>query len=446
MLERRAFLDTFETLFQQLIYLRGNPKAALRDLDGVEIARKLEERQEQHALAVFLDDLDRCSEKRVVETLEAIYSLQNIPGVCFYLGLDMERLLSVLETHLKDRREEFLEKIIQLAYEIPQVSSEGAAEFIDHLLETGGLREILGDAGNDDGIKHLRELTASLDPHPRHLKRFLNDFSLRIGVLRNTNLLEGGHAVGPGYATPKQVLAFHALSWLLPPEERADLRDLKRFGDLFESLRALGDEKPEHISKGAHELRRTQAWIFESIGVTDGRVDELPWVRTLVHFGSPGTVAPVSEEPEPAADVERRIEPRRTGEAPQFVELDGGLFVMGDREISPPEHRVTLTPFAISRFPITNAQYARYVEWRLDQGLDVEAPEHWADVSPPTELLDHPVTHVSWDDARGYCKWLSDQQKQKRRAEFRFDLPTEAQWEFAAGGGEKRRPLPVGKR
>jgi iron(II)-dependent oxidoreductase len=95
-------------------------------------------------------------------------------------------------------------------------------------------------------------------------------------------------------------------------------------------------------------------------------------------------------------------------------------------------HPVRMRPYLIARAPVTNDEYARYVE-----ATGVQPPPHWTrgrdgwrsrrwDKEEPLAPY-QPVVHVSWHDADAYCHWVG------RR------LPTEAEWELAASSYDKRR-------
>jgi formylglycine-generating enzyme required for sulfatase activity len=87
-----------------------------------------------------------------------------------------------------------------------------------------------------------------------------------------------------------------------------------------------------------------------------------------------------------------------------------------------PAHAVWVPAFALAATPVTNRQYARFV-----QATGRAAPAHWSGARPPESLWQHPVTYVDWHDAAAYCEWVGAR------------LPTEAEWERAARGDAQRR-------
>jgi formylglycine-generating enzyme required for sulfatase activity len=103
-----------------------------------------------------------------------------------------------------------------------------------------------------------------------------------------------------------------------------------------------------------------------------------------------------------------------------LVLIPGGTFVMGDERHHPderPRHEVTLAPFYMSRYPITQGQYRSI----MGDGAGFS----WGQ--------DHPIEKISWDDAIEFCTKLSQQTGVGEAAleENRYTLPSEAQWEYA---------------
>ena len=105
-----------------------------------------------------------------------------------------------------------------------------------------------------------------------------------------------------------------------------------------------------------------------------------------------------------------------------LVLIPGGAFLMGQndgRDEERPAHRVTVAPFRLCRFQVTNADYAAFRPFAYD-------------------CAEKPVTSVSWFDAVDFCGWLA------ARWNLPVRLPTEAEWEFAARGGVEGKLYPWG--
>lgn len=112
-----------------------------------------------------------------------------------------------------------------------------------------------------------------------------------------------------------------------------------------------------------------------------------------------------------------------------MVRIPSGKFIMGsDDRFSDegPQHVADLDDYLIDKYEVTNLQYQRFID---DTGR--RAPRHFFGRGHPPGKADHPVTFVSWFDARDYCRWAG-----KR-------LPTEQEWE-KAGRGEDGRVFPWG--
>jgi iron(II)-dependent oxidoreductase len=139
------------------------------------------------------------------------------------------------------------------------------------------------------------------------------------------------------------------------------------------------------------------------------------------------------------------VAPMEAAPPPDAVRIAGGPFRMGDDggpEDERPAHVVELRPFSIARVPVTNAEFAEFlnaVGTRNAKGenlFDADDPDARIHrvagrFAADAGFADHPVVEASWTGARDYCRWRGGR------------LPTEAEWERAARG-DAGRPYPWG--
>ena len=112
---------------------------------------------------------------------------------------------------------------------------------------------------------------------------------------------------------------------------------------------------------------------------------------------------------------------------PTMVKVEGGSFYMGDTigdSNQMPRHKVSLSTFYMSENLISIAEYYNFC---LATARETPLVPSWG------KNDNKPIVNVNYSDAVAYCNWLSKELNTK------FRLPTEAEWEYAARGGNKSR-------
>ncbi len=232
------------------------------------------------------------------------------------------------------------------------------------------------------------------------------------------------------------------VSPLVPPEEKDPSSEFRKL--LLMSRLCLDGEEMSDDNRDA------MCNLGESLGLTGGQAEDLideyleKMANTLTPVSKPvlavrpvtTPVRPVDPAVAPAVKIEINLSPiaraderRRFPNYKSFLDLDmllvpAGQFLMGSDTADSqgneqPVTLVTLSAFYMARYPVTNGMFEKF-----DPAHQLKrAP--WADQS-------HPVVYVSSLEAEEFCKWLSQREGRKYR------LPTEAEWEYAARGGDTR--------
>ena len=412
-------------------------------------------------LVVFVDDLDRCLPEKAVEVLEAIKLFVDVPGCVFVLGLDQEVIARGIEIKYREfglapgaegeaqKRfvidgARYLEKIIQLPFQIPPIERGDMGAFVSGLV---------GEWPHPACPDVFAE---GLGDNPRQVKRTVNVFLLlwQLADKRKEKL--------QGLIKPIRLAKVVAIQHIYPelyevlketPRLLRDLEDYYRAEELHTVADRVREEIPEPVRSMAlssleampkpdpifppalapfvgrvavHRVLTMHAAKMPDVNFTGLPPDELRLYFTLTRRAEAPQVAPTEA---PHAVFE-----------PQMVRVPAGPFLMGTTEEQAkqaiadgmqeeqvawerPQHTVELSEYFIGKYPITNAEYQVFV-----REAGYSPPRHWDGNKYPEGQGDHPVVNVSWNDAVAYCKWLSEKTGKPYR------LPTEAEWEKAARG------------
>lgn len=228
-------------------------------------------------------------------------------------------------------------------------------------------------------------------------------------------------------------------------EEHIQLKPLET---LAEVARRSGTRQPPQLDASLlQDLLHEDLEIIEAVCNRIAAVDRATYANYLVDFlGNPDN--PWRQRVSAGDALGFLGDPRFAEGKESWVEIPAGEFYRGSRKEDDPNadddeidgERYRLDGYEIGRYPVTNAEYRRFVE-----ATGHKRPKHWREGDIPLGQGNHPVVFVSWVDANAYVEWLDG-----RNDGYRYALPSEAQWERAArgpaevDGRENRRIYPWG--
>jgi len=220
-----------------------------------EWVKKVPKGSEQRSIVVFIDDLDRCSPENVFAVFEAIKLYLDATGFVFVLGVDSEIISeAILEKKKYSKKvtsEQYVEKIVQIAFNIPSASPHQMRALFDAYGEESGTAELF----NADSRQLVLERSNN---NPRRIKRFINVFILEYQLNPDSRSLE-----------PKLLIKiimlgmyYRAFCRLFDPE--AELDTISEFLEYEKARRALGGQP-----KLLQELVEPYRPVFERYALND---------------------------------------------------------------------------------------------------------------------------------------------------------------------------------
>lgn len=434
-------------------------------------------------IVVFIDDLDRCMPENAVRLLEGIKLILHQQNFSFVLGIydkivedfirnkyaakypvqaasiasngDDNEVCRRMNEYLK-YFDEYLDKIVQVRYHVPGRKPDEMHNYIEALLEEAEMKDVFLKKKNDKGKSipitkneknSLFHLIAEVGQrNPRSIVRKINSLIVRTRIASNTDpdrLLAGliNDVIEDKIHRDRSYNTFYIrISWKLDnefvKEKFPDLgetygsilcRSILMMKDVveekdekkeFEFLRNINELKDDSIWLSIIKVIEKDPYLFGILKLPAG----LRWLnvkdfRESTKEKSDSAVAHIESSASDSSKVKKEV-----SYLLDLIKIEEGSVIIGgdnDGDKFSQVYDVVVEPFLIGKYPVTQQLYEMIME---------ENNSHFKGDQ-------NPVENVSFEDAQIFCERLN--QQYPREDGYIYTLPTEAQWVFAARGGNK---------
>jgi len=140
---------------------------------------QLRKSDSDYRIVIFIDDLDRCLPEKSLEVIESIKSFFDLEGIVYVLGMNSSSITSIIKQKYGDDPTitgfDFLKKIVQLPFLIPDWNESDLSKFIDDVI----IKELRGSDNMVNAFRNDRlMIIKAAEKNPREMKRFANNIIL----------------------------------------------------------------------------------------------------------------------------------------------------------------------------------------------------------------------------------------------------------------------------